>query len=42
LYVGGSGFASSLLPGFAATMFVVDLAATMALQAEMIGSMSSF
>ncbi|HEY9695946.1 MAG TPA: hypothetical protein V6D10_01555 [Trichocoleus sp.] len=36
LYVGSSGFASSLMPGFAAAMFAVDLAATMALQAEMI------
>jgi uncharacterized protein (DUF697 family) len=36
LYVGSSGFASSLMPGFAAAMFAVDLAATMALQAEMV------
>lgn len=36
LYVGGSGFASSVVPGFAAAMFAVDLAATMALQAEMV------
>lgn len=36
IYVGGSGFASSLTPGFAAAMFAVDLAATMALQAEMV------
>jgi uncharacterized protein (DUF697 family) len=36
LYVGGSGFASSLLPGFAVAMFGVDLAATTALQAEMV------
>jgi uncharacterized protein (DUF697 family) len=36
LYVGGSGFASSLVPGFAAAMFAVDLAATMAVQAEMV------
>ncbi|HEY9620148.1 MAG TPA: hypothetical protein V6C78_07250 [Crinalium sp.] len=34
-YVGASGFASSLMPGLAAAMFAVDLAATMALQAEM-------
>lgn len=34
-YVGASGFANSLMPGFAAAMFAVDLAATMALQAEM-------
>ena len=36
LYVGSTGFASSLVPGLAATMFTVDLALTMALQAEMI------
>lgn len=36
LYVGGSGLASSLIPGAAAAMFVVDLAATTALQAEMV------
>lgn len=36
VYAGGSGFVSSLLPGFATAMFAVDLAATMALQAEMI------
>ena len=36
IYVGGSGFASSLAPGMAAAMFAVDLAATMALQAEMV------
>jgi uncharacterized protein (DUF697 family) len=36
IYVGSSGFASSLMPGFAAAMFAVDLAATTALQAEMI------
>lgn len=35
LYVGGSGVASSLLPGFAAAMFAVDLAATTAIQAEL-------
>lgn len=34
-YVGASGFANSLMPGFAAAMFAVDLAATMALHAEM-------
>ncbi|MBW4471638.1 MAG: hypothetical protein KME45_14700 [Stenomitos rutilans HA7619-LM2] len=36
LYVGGTGFASSLLPGFATAMFAVDLAATTAIQAEMV------
>lgn len=36
LYVGGSGLASSLIPGAATAMFVVDLAATTALQAEMV------
>jgi uncharacterized protein (DUF697 family) len=36
LLVGGSGFASSLMPGFAAALFAVDLATTMAVQAEMI------
>jgi uncharacterized protein (DUF697 family) len=35
LYVGSSGMASSLLPGFAAPMIAVDLAATTAIQAEM-------
>lgn len=35
-YVGGSGLASSLVPGFAAAMFAVDLAATTAIQAEMV------
>lgn len=35
LYVGGSGMASSFVPGFAAAMFAVDLAATTAIQAEM-------
>ncbi|MGB5972974.1 MAG: EcsC family protein, partial [Nodosilinea sp.] len=35
LYVGGTGLASSLLPGFAAAMIAVDLAATTAIQAEM-------
>jgi uncharacterized protein (DUF697 family) len=36
LYVGGSGLVSSLIPGAAAAMFVVDLAATTAVQAEMV------
>ncbi|MBW4581854.1 MAG: hypothetical protein KME42_19990 [Tildeniella nuda ZEHNDER 1965/U140] len=36
LYVGGTGFASSLLPGFAAAMVAMDLAATTAIQAEMV------
>jgi len=36
LYVGGSGFASSLMPGVAAGLFAVDLVATTALQAEMV------
>lgn len=36
MYAGGSGLASSLLPGFAAAMFTVDLAANMLLQAEMV------
>ena len=36
MYVGGSGLASSLLPGFAAGLVAVDLAATTAIQAEMI------
>lgn len=35
LYVGGSGMASSFVPGFATAMFAVDLAATTAIQAEM-------
>ncbi len=35
LYVGGTGLASSLLPGFAAAMVAVDIAATTAIQAEM-------
>lgn len=35
LYVGGTGFASSLVPGFAAPMFAVDLVATTAIQAEL-------
>ncbi|MBD1863864.1 MULTISPECIES: hypothetical protein [Trichocoleus] len=35
LYVGGSGLSSSLVPGFAAALFAVDLAATTAIQAEM-------
>jgi uncharacterized protein (DUF697 family) len=41
LYVGGTGFATSLMPGFAAAMFAVDLAATMALQAEMVYQIAS-
>ena len=41
LFVGGSGFASSLVPGFAAALFAVDLAATMALQAEMVYQIAS-
>ncbi|MFB2837762.1 EcsC family protein [Floridanema evergladense] len=36
IYVGGSGFTTSLLPGFATALLAVDLAATTALQAEMI------
>lgn len=36
LYVGGSGLASSLVPGFAAALIAVDLAATTAMQAEMV------
>ena len=36
LYVGGSGLASSLMPGFAAALLAVDLAATTAMQAEMV------
>ncbi|MBD1856784.1 MULTISPECIES: hypothetical protein [Leptolyngbya] len=36
IYAGGTGLASSLVPGAAAAVFVVDLAATMALQAEMV------
>lgn len=36
IYVGGSGLASSLLPGFAAALLGVDLAATTAIQAEMV------
>jgi uncharacterized protein (DUF697 family) len=36
MYAGGSGLASSLLPGFAAAMFTVDLAGNMLLQAEMV------
>jgi uncharacterized protein (DUF697 family) len=35
IYVSGSGLASSLVPGFAAAMVAVDLAATTAIQAEM-------
>jgi uncharacterized protein (DUF697 family) len=41
LYVGGTGFASSLLPGFAAAMIAMDLAATTALQAEMVYQIAS-
>ncbi|MGI0494407.1 hypothetical protein ACN4EG_21700 [Alkalinema pantanalense CENA528] len=36
VYAGGSGLASSVLPGVAAGLFALDLAATTALQAEMI------
>lgn len=36
LLVGGSGFASSLVPALAASLFAVDLMATMAIQAEMV------
>lgn len=36
MYSGSSGLASSLIPGFAAAMFTVDLAANMLLQAEMV------
>ncbi|VEP16275.1 conserved hypothetical protein [Hyella patelloides LEGE 07179] len=36
MYAGGAGLASSLLPGFAAAMFTVDLTANMLLQAEMV------
>ena len=36
VYVGGSGLASSLVPGFATALFAADLAATTAIQAEMI------
>ncbi|NET47589.1 MAG: hypothetical protein F6K09_02455 [Merismopedia sp. SIO2A8] len=35
IYVGGSGLASSLVPGVAAAMIAVDLAATTTIQAEM-------
>ena len=35
IYVGGSGLASSLVPGLASAMVAVDLAATTAIQAEM-------
>ncbi|MDX2217004.1 MAG: hypothetical protein SFY66_27305 [Oculatellaceae cyanobacterium bins.114] len=41
IYVAGSGFASSVMPGFAAAMFAVDLLATMALQAEMVYQIAS-
>ena len=36
MYAGSTGFASSFLPGMAAGLFALDLAATLALQAEMI------
>lgn len=36
IYVGGSGFTTSLVPGFATALLAVDLATTTALQAEMI------
>jgi uncharacterized protein (DUF697 family) len=36
IYAGGSGLVSSLLPGQAIALFAVDLAATTALQAEMV------
>ena len=36
IYVGGSGLASSLLPGFASALLAVDLATTTAIQAEMV------
>lgn len=36
LLVGGSGLASSLVPGLALSMFAADLVATMAIQAEMV------
>ncbi len=40
-YAGGLGLASSLLPGTAAALFAVDLAATMKLQSEMIYQIAS-
>ncbi len=36
IYVGGSGLASSLLPGFAAALLAFDLTTTTAIQAEMV------
>lgn len=36
IYVGGLGLTSSLMPGVATAMFAVDLAATTAVQAEMV------
>jgi uncharacterized protein (DUF697 family) len=36
IYAGGTGFASSFIPGTAASLFALDLAATLALQAEML------
>ncbi len=36
IYVGGSGLASSLLPGFASALLAVDLTTTTAIQAEMV------
>ncbi|MCA1990973.1 MAG: EcsC family protein [Coleofasciculus sp. S288] len=36
IYAGGSGLVTSLVPGAAAALFAVDLAATSALQAEMV------
>lgn len=36
IYAGGTGFASSFIPGAAASLFALDLAATLALQAEML------
>lgn len=36
VYVGGSGLATSLVPGAVAALFAVDIAATTALQAEMV------
>jgi uncharacterized protein (DUF697 family) len=36
IYAGGTGFASSFVPGTAASLFALDLAATLALQAEML------
>jgi len=40
-YAGGLGLASSILPGAAAALFAVDLAATMQLQSEMIYQIAS-